>query len=69
MTQMSAYLLYQNAMREQFKRENPGMVSGTLVAAHRVADLGGVETQRCALCSALRLLGNLPSTLVTCTRT
>lgn len=22
---MSAYLLYQNAMREQFKRENPGM--------------------------------------------
>ncbi len=23
---MSAYLLYQNAMREQFKRENPGMV-------------------------------------------
>jgi hypothetical protein len=24
---MSAYLLYQNAMREQFKRENPGMVS------------------------------------------
>ena len=24
--QMSAYLLYQKAMREQFKRENPGMV-------------------------------------------
>ncbi len=23
---MSAYLLYQNAMREQFKRENPGML-------------------------------------------
>ena len=26
---MSAYLLYQNAMREQFKRENPGMVSSS----------------------------------------
>lgn len=27
---MSAYLLYQNAMREQFKRENPGMTFGQL---------------------------------------
>eukprot|EP00934_Nitzschia_sp_Nitz4_P002411 Nitzschia sp. Nitz4//scaffold322_size40381//30221//31240//NITZ4_007566-RA/size40381-processed-gene-0.26-mRNA-1//-1//CDS//3329547845//2406//frame0 len=27
---LSAYLLYQNAMREQFKRENPGMTFGQL---------------------------------------
>jgi len=27
---MSAYLLYQNAMRDQFKRENPGMTFGQL---------------------------------------
>jgi high mobility group protein B2 len=27
---VSAYLLYQNAMREQFKRENPGMTFGQL---------------------------------------
>lgn len=27
---MSAYLLYQNGMREQFKRENPGMTFGQL---------------------------------------
>jgi hypothetical protein len=27
---MSAYLLYQNAMRDQFKRENPGMSFGQL---------------------------------------
>mmetsp|Transcript_20985 Transcript_20985/g.43882 ORF Transcript_20985/g.43882 Transcript_20985/m.43882 type:complete len:328 (-) Transcript_20985:151-1134(-) len=27
---MSAYLLYQNTMREQFKRENPGMTFGQL---------------------------------------
>lgn len=27
---MSAYLLYQNAMREQFRRENPGMTFGQL---------------------------------------
>jgi hypothetical protein len=27
---MSAYLLFQNAMREQFKRENPGMTFGQL---------------------------------------
>jgi high mobility group protein B2 len=27
---MSAYLLYQNAMREHFKRENPGMTFGQL---------------------------------------
>jgi high mobility group protein B2 len=27
---ISAYLLYQNAMREQFKRENPGMTFGEL---------------------------------------
>lgn len=27
---MSAYLLYQNAMRNQFKRENPGMTFGQL---------------------------------------
>lgn len=27
---MSAYLLYQNAMREQFKRDNPGMTFGQL---------------------------------------
>jgi high mobility group protein B2 len=27
---LSAYLLYQNAMREQFKRENPGMSFGQL---------------------------------------
>lgn len=33
---MSAYLLYQNAMREQFKRENPGMVSsGTSIASDK----------------------------------
>jgi HMG (high mobility group) box len=27
---MSAYLLYQNAMRDQFRRENPGMTFGQL---------------------------------------
>ncbi len=27
---LSAYLLYQNAMREQFKRDNPGMTFGQL---------------------------------------
>lgn len=27
---LSAYLLYQNAMRDEFKRENPGMTFGQL---------------------------------------
>ena len=32
---MAAYLLYQNAMREQFKRENPGMVRNVLAGNDR----------------------------------
>lgn len=42
---MSAYLLYQNAMREQFKRENPGMTFGQLAkyTSHMYKNMGTEE--------------------------
>lgn len=44
---MSAYLLYQNAMREQFKRENPGMTFGQLAkyTSHMYKNLTPDEKQ------------------------
>lgn len=63
---MSAYLLYQNAMREQFKRENPGMVS-----SEGGKSLSSLMNTVLMLFFRLffRLLVNLPSTPVTCTKT
>jgi high mobility group protein B2 len=44
---LSAYLLYQNAMREQFKRENPGMSFGQLskYTSHMYKHLTAEEKQ------------------------
>jgi len=44
---MSAYLLYQNAMRESFKRENPGMTFGQLAkfTSHMYKNLTVEEKQ------------------------
>jgi len=45
---MSAYLLYQNCMREQFKSENPGMTFGQLAkyTSHMYKSLTPVEKNR-----------------------
>lgn len=45
---MSAYLLYQNAMREQFKQENPGMTFGQLAkyTSHMYKNLTPEEKMR-----------------------
>jgi HMG (high mobility group) box len=44
---MSAYLLYQNAMRDQFKRENPGMTFGQLAkyTSHMYKNLTAEEKE------------------------
>lgn len=46
---LSAYLLYQNAMRDQFKRENPGMTFGQLAkyTSHMYKNLTPDEKASC----------------------